>query len=285
MAKWPARIAHLLRSDIAKGVTVKVERPHYFYLGDNLALTKLTDGHFIYVDPKDESVCAHLISRGEWEPWIWKVVVGLVQPGDRVVEVGGHVGFYTLALAQRVGPDGRITTFEANPRLVALAARSVRFNGYDSRVDVVHRAVSDKAGQLRFSTSRQFGGGGHISLKNEKASEDSEIFEIESVRLDDHEFGQVALLRIDAEGSEALILSGAEVLLSQPDIVICMEWDLIQLRSRSKPENMLQSLTEKGFLFWRISFNSQLEPIEASKLLATVQCDVIVARRMPSLNY
>ena len=45
------------------------DRP-YFYLGEGLALTRLKSGHYIYVDPLEESVCAHLIAHGTWEPWI-----------------------------------------------------------------------------------------------------------------------------------------------------------------------------------------------------------------------
>ena len=33
----------------------------YFYLGPDLALAQLEDGHFVYVDPLDETVAHHLI--------------------------------------------------------------------------------------------------------------------------------------------------------------------------------------------------------------------------------
>src|SRR5437660_168721 len=85
----------------------------YAYLGPDMALTQMHDGHFIYVDPADESLSAHLIGRGYWERWIESVVRGLVRPGDRVVEVGANLGYYTLIMAAAVGPTGAVHSFEA----------------------------------------------------------------------------------------------------------------------------------------------------------------------------
>ncbi|WP_438851607.1 FkbM family methyltransferase [Brevundimonas nasdae] len=281
MVQWTKRIANLLRSDVARNGSTKVERPHYYYLGEGLALTKLRNGHFIYVDPLEESVCSHLIAHGDWEPWIYDVVMRLVRPGDHVVEVGGHVGFYTLGLANIVGPSGSVLTFEANPRLAALAMRTLRFNGYSPWARVVQKAVSDKAGKLQFMLSRQFGGGGHLYTGKKALGPDGELLEVEAVRLDDLKLKTIRLLRIDAEGSEALILGGAAKILAQPEIVVCMEWDLVQMRSRSNPADFVKSLTERGFHFWKITVKSELEPVTPEDMLTLKQCDVIVSRTYP----
>jgi FkbM family methyltransferase len=281
MVNWTSRVANLLRSDIAKGQAAKVERPHYFFLGESLALTRLRNGRFIYVDPQEESVCSHLIAHGDWEPWIYDVVLRLVRSGDRVVEVGGHVGFYTLGLAEKVGPTGSVLTFEANPRLAALASRSIRFNGYSDRATVIQKAVSNKPGHVKFALSRQFGGGGHLYIGRQTLGADGEILEVEAVRLDDLELGNIRLLRIDAEGSEALILGGAAKLLAQPQIVVCMEWDLIQMRSRSNPAAFVRSLSDAGLRFWRITTSSALEAVKPEAMLSLAPCDVLVARQHP----
>ena len=110
----------------------------YAYLGPDCALTQLTDGHFIYVDPYDESLSPHLIARGYWEQWVETVVHALVRPGSQVIEVGANLGYYTLKLARDVGPIGRVRSFEANPIIFRLLHRSVRFNGYLDRVSLVN---------------------------------------------------------------------------------------------------------------------------------------------------
>ncbi|MES2815271.1 MAG: hypothetical protein V4720_10285 [Pseudomonadota bacterium] len=70
--------------------------PAYHYLGPELALTRLNNGHLLYVDPQDETMSAHMIAYGYWESWIYSVVMSLISPGDRVIEVGANVGYYTM---------------------------------------------------------------------------------------------------------------------------------------------------------------------------------------------
>lgn len=269
------------RKNSVKSVEVKqhIEMPReYYYLGEGIAQLRLKSGHFIHVDPMDESVCAHLIAFGEWEPWILGVVRKLLRPGDHVVEVGGHVGYYTLAMADKVGDTGSILTFEANPRLAQLAQRSVLFNGYAKRVRIEQKAASNSGGILRFMLSRRFSGGGHLFLRTGLLSVDAEVIEVESVRLDDLELPQIRLLRMDAEGSEGLILEGASKLLETEDLIICMEWDRIQMRSRSKPEDLIKNLADRGFRFWYITMEGRVEPVAPSAMMDIPHCDIIVSR-------
>lgn len=255
----------------------------YYYLGESIALTRLRCGHFIYVDPLEESVCSHLIAHGEWETSVRNVVLSLVQPGDHVLEVGGHVGYYTLGMAQKVGSSGSVTTFEANPRLAALSCRSVRMNGYGGRVHIRQQAVTDVAGRLRFAVSRQFAGGGHLYLWDGALGADTEIIEVEGVRLDDLDVPDIKFIRIDAEGSEPLILRGGEKFLQRQDIILCIEWDVIQMRSRSRPEEFVSWLVDLDFLFWRITNSSQLVHVGISELLNLPPCDLVIARERPNL--
>lgn len=250
----------------------------YYYLGDGFAQVRLKSGYFIYVDPLEESVCSHLIAHGEWEPWISNVVMRLVRAGDHVVEVGGHVGYYTLGLAARVGETGSVLTFEANARLANLAQRTMRFNGFGARVRIENKVASHQKGSVKFLVSRQFAGGSHLYLRDGLLATDAEVIEVESVRLDDLNLPQVRLLRIDAEGSEVLILEGATRLLETPSLIICMEWDLVQMRSRSDPGVLVGDLVKRGYSFWQIKTDSTIEAVSPEAMMSLPACDVIISR-------
>jgi len=265
------------------GGQAAVMRP-YFYLGEGIALTRLKCGHLIYVDPLEESVCSHLIAHGEWEASTRRVVLDLVKAGDHVLEIGGHVGYYTLGLAQQVGSKGSVITFEANPRLAALSRRSTRMNGYSDRVEIRQQAVTDVAGDVRFSMSRQFAGGGHLYVWDGALGADTEVIEVEGVRIDDLDLPDIKLIRIDAEGSEPLILRGAEKLLQRRDIILCIEWDLVQMRSRIQPETFISWLVDRDFLFWKITSSSELAPLTAADLATLPPCDLVVARKQVDLG-
>ncbi len=62
-----------------------------------------------------------------------------LQPGMRTLEVGPGPGFWTLAAAGRVGPQGRVCAVEISPRLATLVAQKARRRGFSW----VHVVVAD----------------------------------------------------------------------------------------------------------------------------------------------
>lgn len=257
----------------------------YFFLGLDVAMARLADGHHIFVDPHDRTISTHLIAHGFWEPWIHYTVCRLIRPGDRIIEVGANLGYYTIALAQLAGASGHVTAFEGNPRLCRLMRRTMEFNGYADRVDIRNQAAAEIPGPLTFSISRTNSGGGHAAAHAGHVAADMEQIEVEGVRLDDAIEGQIDLLRMDAEGSEPRILRGAERLLQNPNVVVVMEWDVVQMANRASVPDLVEWLTGMGFRFWRIEQSTTLTPVSSADLPSISACDVVMARnelRLPS---
>lgn len=252
----------------------------YFYLGPELALVRLNCGPMLYVDPLDEHVSANIIVHGFWEASVHEAVMSLLQPGDHVVEVGANLGYYTVTMADAVGSGGHITALEANPRLSGLIRRSLNLNGFAPRATVVPRAALDQPGEIDFVVSRRNSGGGYVTLWEDNPYEDGQTIKVEAVRIDDLGLGRVDLIRIDAEGSEPFILRGAEgVLRANPDIVICMEWSVIQMESRTSVKDLLTWMGGLGFSFWRIEKDASLTPVAPVDLEGAPHCDIVASRR------
>lgn len=258
-----------------------VETQRYFPISADMGIARLTDGHFVYVDPLDEAVGAHLIARGYWESWIHKAVCDLVRPGDHIIEVGANFGVYTLAMARLIGEEGSLLSFEANPDLAGLVERSIKFNGYAGRARLVAKAAADAPGELSFGVSRRNAGGGTLSTDPSGLGTDSRLITVPAARLDDEADQDVRLIRMDAEGSEPLILRGAKRLLKRRDIVVIMEWDIIQMGSRTDVPDYVAWLSGMGFRFWRIQFDSTLLEIPAAGMATLSSCDVVMSRKPP----
>jgi FkbM family methyltransferase len=255
----------------------------YAYLTPDAALTQLYDGHFIFVDPADEQLAPHLIARGYWELWIDRVVRRLARPGSKVIEVGANHGYYTLIMAGEIGAAGRLDSFEANPRLAGLVNRSVEFNGYAGRVTVHAKAAGDREGVMRFASSRQYSGGGHLLVENQAYPRESVAHEVPIVRLDDViTSGPVDLIRIDAEGAEPLILQGATAILARsPGIRICMEWHLVMMANYADVSVFIAECRHLGFRFWNIEHDSSLTELTDAALMTLELNDVVLARSDP----
>ena len=72
---------------------------------------------------------------GTFEIEVTRAIQRVVRPGWTVVDIGAHIGYETLLLAQQVGPKGRIFAFEPLARQLSRAhgkyqpKRMPKYNG------------------------------------------------------------------------------------------------------------------------------------------------------------
>ncbi len=245
------------------------------YLGDYTALIKNKYGHKMYVDTRDLSLTPHLLMDGHWEPWITKLFLTLVKPGMKVVEIGSNMGYYSLLAASRIGKNGFVHCFEANPHLCQLLQKNININGYTSRVQCINKAVTNNQDKIKFRIDKNYLGGSYIcfSKLQERQDEFVEIIDIESTFLD-KELGKdynIDLLKIDAEGAEPLIIQGAEsVLEKNKDLKIIMEFNIDYFTAKygdRDPEEHLKILRNLGFKINLIDENSHYHPVSNSEII------------------
>jgi FkbM family methyltransferase len=240
-------------------------RPMIF-LGDNTALTRTIYNHKMYVDTRDISLAPHILLDGYWEMWITKIFISLIQPGMTVVDIGANIGYYSLIAGSHVGGTGKVISFEANPKVFRLLAKSMEVNGFYSCSELVNKGVMDKAGELTFNSLRDHHGSSgffvHESVA-EQFRDQIEKINVPCLSLDDFfrgRDGRVDVMKIDAEGAENAIIAGApETLARNPQIKILMEYT-----AQNRPA--FDSLTGLGFKAWNIQHDSSLQPVTAADL-------------------
>ena len=148
------------------------------------------------------------ILGGSYEPEQTKLFERHVRPGDTVLDVGAHVGYYTVLSAVLAGERGAVWAFEPNPANARFLRRHAEINGL-AGVRVTQAAVSDANGTARFGFGRG-SGTGHLAA-------DGEV-EVRTLRLDDFcaEHGIApAAIKIDVEGAERAVLEGARGVLAR----------------------------------------------------------------------
>lgn len=169
------------------------------------------------------------VLAGRYEPEQTALFKSLITPGSVVLDIGAHVGYYTLLASTLTGPQGHVLAFEPNPRNCGFLRRHVAMN-QRSNVAIEEAAVSDVDGTARFG----FGTGsgtGHLAADGAVA--------VRTVRVDDV-CGARGLVptafKIDVEGAELAVLHGAEATIAahRPIIFLsthgktvhreCMSW-------------------------------------------------------------
>lgn len=63
-----------------------------------------------------------------------KLLAGFIVPGSQVLEVGPGMGFFTMYLAEQVGPEGRVHCVDVEERMLRALGHRLRRRGLDGRV-------------------------------------------------------------------------------------------------------------------------------------------------------
>ncbi len=155
-----------------------------------------------------------------YEPEVYAEWAAALRPGVTVLDVGAHYGFFTLAAAKRVGPTGRVFAFEPSSATVAILERHIRMNGWGDRAVAVPLVAGDRDGEVTFFTfgTSMAASLGRANVKELNPERPAEVGEerVAATTLDRfcRERGLTpALLKVDVEGAELLVLRGAAGLL------------------------------------------------------------------------
>lgn len=127
-----------------------------------------------------------------------------------IVDIGANVGAFVLDCAIR-RPNLTFMAYEPNPVAFQQLARNVDINQLGTRVQLFNEAVSGTGGELRMWCS---GSSLESSLTPPAHAGAGEWKTVHAVPLSRvvQRAGRIALLKIDAEGSEADILEDADAL-------------------------------------------------------------------------
>src|ERR671914_1772482 len=163
-------------------------------------------------------------------------IIGLFRPkeGDTVVDVGAHMGRYTITSSKSVGQHGRVIAVEAHPYNFRILYNNLRLNKLQN-VSALNCAVYSKKARLKlYLPDEELGYTMHHSLMTNylvsKYSKEIErkSMEVEADTLDNllkvRGINEVNWIKIDVEGAEYEVLKGAkEILSASKDISILVE--------------------------------------------------------------
>jgi FkbM family methyltransferase len=130
-------------------------------------------------------------------------------PGGDMLDVGAHIGMYTVAAALVLRDRGRALAFEPNPEARRQLEANLALNGC-TNVIVSSQAVSDRAGEAVLhvpSTSDP----SYSSLGEGRFAE-GEPVAVETTTLDEAAVSRgltPAFVKVDVEGGELAVLDGA----------------------------------------------------------------------------
>lgn len=136
-------------------------------------------------------------------------ILSLVQRGDHALDLGANIGFHTLALAQKVGPTGQITSVEPQRYCFQLLCANVTANQLTT-VQCLRAAVGDAPGHcevpLLDPRAAHNAGATEVSLQAKDAGPSDRVA---LITVDGLNLPRCNLIKVDTEGFEDRVIAGA----------------------------------------------------------------------------
>lgn len=144
---------------------------------------------------------------GRHEPLVLELLAERLGPGMEFVDVGAFLGYFTLAAAVRVGPEGRVWAFEPRAANRRLIERSVRRNRL-TQVSVSGLALGASPGRASL-TRPPNPSMGRLLAAGEQARGATPIAVTTLDAWCAESGARPSLIKIDVEGGELGVLAGS----------------------------------------------------------------------------
>ena len=162
----------------------------------------------------DDSIGRVLAISGVWEPNVTAAFTHLLSPGDVCVDIGAHIGYYTLLASRLVGPEGHVYAFEPSPVNYRALSSNLERNGV-SNVTALRVAVGAVSSSAElFEGPGTNTGGATLSpvLAERRGRQPAVQVDVRPVAdvLPRADWARIRLVKIDVEGYEVEVLRGLE---------------------------------------------------------------------------
>jgi FkbM family methyltransferase len=209
------------------------------------------------------------MALGTYEEKELTYILHQLVPGGGFVDVGAHIGYFSLAAAAKVGPTGCVFAIEPTASSLETLRRNVAENGFETRVQVIDAAASSSSGVAVFhvsDTSSMFN-----TLEPDTLQVVDSTVEVRTVTLDEvlAEAGwpSIQVVKMDVEGHErSVLMGGAEALSRYPDVRVVFEASGTSEDRYKVSLETIRHLEAAGFGFAFIERGGTSRPAEVDDL-------------------
>lgn len=134
------------------------------------------------------------------------------KPGAVIIDIGAHIGLFSVIASQVTGENGKVYAFEPAPSTYQLLQKTLTINHNESVIETFQRAVGRGTGKITFFVSDGLADNGN-SLVNYKDDRPLHGIDVEVTSVDafikEKNLRRLDFIKIDVEGAEYDTLRGA----------------------------------------------------------------------------
>ena len=151
--------------------------------------------------------------------------------GDIVVDIGAHIGRYTIINSKRVGENGKVIAIEAHPDNFEILNRNIKLNKLTNVIPLNYAVYSKQTKLKLYLPVEEPGFTIYNTIMVNRTASEEKFTEVNANTLDNILLQQNGIshadinwIKIDVEGAELEVLKGASSILSKSkDISLLIE--------------------------------------------------------------
>jgi len=188
---------------------------YLFNAGSRAENAALIDGHHMILASQRRYPPLRM-AAGQYEETTTRLLKELLSPGMIFMDIGAHVGYFSLLAAREVGAKGKVYAFEPDPSNFSLLVKNAELNGY-GELAAFNVAMSNRVGEATLFLSG-LDNGRHSTYRQDLPLRGNIPIQATTVDtfLEQQGWPEVDLVKIDVEGAERDVLDGMSHFLKQP---------------------------------------------------------------------
>jgi FkbM family methyltransferase len=173
--------------------------------------------------------------------------------GDIVVDVGAHIGRYTIVASKMVGPRGKVITIEAHPDNYEILNQNIELNKLNNVIALNYAVHSEETMVRLYEPGQEEGFTIYNTIMTDRTTSNNQKYiEVKAKTLDslllENGIKEVNWIKIDVEGAEYEVLRGAtDLLSSSKDTSLLIEIHNLGANHRNLYEPIIELLKINNF--------------------------------------
>ncbi len=159
----------------------------------------------------------------QYEPFESLLLLDQIKEDDIVIDVGANIGYYSLLMASKLGPKGKVYAFEPDPVNRSILEKNVKINRLEDSIIISDLAVYDRIGNSKLYLSDTNMGDHRLFLdQNERGKRHEMVVNTTTLDVFWNSINRpvVSLIKIDTQGCEPYVIQGGAELIQSchPDL-------------------------------------------------------------------
>lgn len=194
-------------------------------LGKKGIISNNYQGYKLFLEFVDDSF--EIYYHGLYEEEETSIIKKIVKEQMNVLDIGANIGYFSLMMANLIGPKGKVYAFEPNPKMFLRLKKNLEINpSYSDQIEINQLALGNMEGIAKLFCPPP-GLEGLGGLRNTKRIPIDKTINVNVITLDkyvkEHNIKKIDFIKLDVEGGEYDVIKGAEDTLTKNHPIILFE--------------------------------------------------------------